>query len=721
MLHDHFRAERIFSEWRVRPCFGEPTNAYFARLVYDSLDCLPETYAKKTGIWISREKWQVLLQSLLNLPLTDAEKASLVRWSPVETQSRYWGLGGENLTMTLVKPGGTYCPACIEEAEYHRVWWDLKGFQICPVHDCAMEANPSRHDRRWPFYGICLKKVEAPPKLSLRGKHSLEGYILQRLKVVDHIVDRPLLDHHALDSVMGACSILGGLLACGTTKIKPRALPSFFSVGFDALCRDENHLTGKLAAWLERNYSKENLKRVGMGHYGFARTFSQSRKAIVRSIFTAQVKACARVGTLNPKLRAVPGVVAPVLRSNLPGILGVTDYSAILLLRRRGFDTKQGSGELVEIPDTVVAQLREEIDRSASLAEAAALMGCSAEDAGYVAVKLAKAGWSPCIQIRRGRKIIRHYIWEELERYCDIIQSLPPAPPNLKSTGIFGRVTKQSESRSRLMANVILGRELAYVDPEKPGLLGLRFVSRRYGGKPSPVGHKAIDDDTMLWSEFRAMTGVDSAGIQRLIALGVLEPSVAKGVTRTSALAFHERYISPVRYLQGQGRVMSSAIKVLEKYDFELAFASENTGVTLVRREHFSEKMGEIFQPPRSILDLWPPFVAAASRNSPSLMVPRVPGDGMFDIGPSSRLLSIKAVLRDDGIWVGSDFHPHYRRMWKIFCSREREICESLRSLKIERKGERVAVSATAGTIQEIERITIDLGKFNEFFRNKRP
>lgn len=720
MLHDHFRAARIFSEWRVRPCYGEPTNAYFARLVYDSLDCLPETYAKKTGIWVSRDRWKVLLQSLMQLPLTEAEKASLVRWSPVETLSRYWGLGDENLTMGLVRPGGTHCPECVREAEYHRVWWDLKGFQTCPVHDCAMKANPSRHDRRWPFYGVCLKTVEAPPKLSQQGRQSLEGYILQRLKVVDPIAPHPLLDHHALDAVMGACDIMGGLLSYGVLKKRPRADPGFFAVGFEALCHDETHLTDKLAAWLERNHSKDNLKRVGMGHFGFARALSQSRKAIVRSVFTAQVKACARVGTLNPKLRAVPGVEAPVLRSNLPGILGVTEYSAILLLRRKGFDTKQGSGELVEIPDDVVAQLRTEIDRSASLAEAAALMGCSAEDADLIAVKLAKAGWSPCIQIRRGRKIIRHYLWEELERYCHIIHALPTAPENLKSSGIFGRVTKQLESRSRLMANVILGREVAYVDPEKPGLLGLRFVSRRYGGKPSPVGQKAIGDDTMLWSEFRAMTGVDSAGIQRLIALGVLEPSATKGVARTSALAFHERYISPVRYLQGQGRVRTSAIKVLEGYDFELAFASEKIGITLVRREHFEEKMGEIFQPPRSVLDLWPSFVEAARRNSPSLMVPRVPGDGMFDIGPSSRLLSIKAVLREDGIWVGSDFHPHYRRMWKILFSREAEIRKTLRNLNIERKGERVVIMATADTIEEIEMITIDLGKLNEFFRNKK-
>lgn len=721
MLHDQFRAERIFSRWSVRPCFGEPTNAYFARLVYDGENCLPETFAKKTGVWVSRDRWEILLQSLLKLPLTEDERQGLKRWSPVQSGHRHWALCGENISMTLVKPGARSCPECLKEADYHRVWWDLNAFQTCPVHDCALQLNPNRHDRSWPFYGICKEKVAAPPELSPRGRKSLEGYILQRLGAVRPVARRPLLDGEPLDAVMSTCSVVGTFLDNRPTRRRPKMSSHHYEIGFQALGRDEDHLVGSFSGWLKTHYPREELRQIAMRKFGFIRHISRNRKPLKDLISTSQVKACARLGMLNPKLRSISGVDAPVLRSNLPTVLRVSIYSSNALLRRSGFDLQKGSGRLVEIPDGLVEELKREVGRSVPMSEAARLLGCTETEAYLVSMKLAKSGWAGCIQVQKEQGIRRQYIEDELEKLLDVVRALPIDSESNETVGFSGRVVKSQVSKTRLMADVLLGRESAYVDPEVPGLSGLRFKKRRRGGKPAEIGQKKNDADSMIWSEFFAMTGVSSRGIQYLVEQGILEQHSKKGLMRKSAYDFHARYINPIRYLRGQGVNQHSAIKGLESYSLEYAFPPHEIGSVLAVRKHFIEKMGALYVPPRRTTDLWPDLVEAGRRNCPSLMIPRTPGDGMFDIGPSSRLLSVKAILQNDGIWIGMQFIPSYRRMWKILCDNEAEIRASLRFLNFVGGDDLQTIYATVATLDDIDRVTADLGRLNIFFRNETP
>lgn len=721
MLHDQFRAERIFSRWSVRPCFGEPTNAYFSRLVYDGENCLPETFAKKTGIWVSRDRWDILLQSLLKLPLTEDEKHGLKRWSPVQSGQRHWALCGENISMTLVKPGARSCPECLKEAQYHRVWWDLNAFQTCPVHDCALRLNPNRHDRRWPFYGICKEKIGSPPELSPKGRASLEGYILHRLGAVSPLEVRPLLDGEPMDAVMSTCSVVGTFLDSPPSRRRPKMSSHHYEIGFQALGRGEDQLVGSFSAWLRNHYPREDLRQIAMSRFGFIRHVSRNRKPLKNLISTAQVKACARLGMLNPKLRSMPGVNAPALKSNLPSVLGVTLYSSNALLRRAGFDLQKGSGQLVGIPSGLVEDLKQEVARSVSMPEAAKLLGCTSKEADLVSIKLAKSGWAGCIQVRRGKEIVRHFIHDELERLLAKIRSLPAVVERKETVPLSGRVMKDLISETRLMADVLLGREPAYFDPEMPGLRGLRFNKRRRGGKPAAIGQKVNDADSMIWSEFFAMTGVSSRGIQYLIEQGVLEHHSRKGLMRKSAYDFHARYISPIRYFRGRGVDMHSAVKGLESYGLDYAFPPHDIEIVLANRKQFQKKMGALYVPPRRTTELWPEMVKAGERNCPSLMIPKTPGDGMFDIGPSSRLLSVKAILQNDGIWVGMQFIPSYRRMWKILCDNEMEIRESLQYLRFVGGDDLQTICATVATIDEIDRVTADLGRLNIFFRNKAP
>lgn len=211
-----------------------------------------------------------------------------------------------------------------------------------------------------------------------------------------------------------------------------------------------------------------------------------------------------------------------------------------------------------------------------------------------------------------------------------------------------------------------------------------------------------------------------SRGIQRLVEQGILEPHSEKGLTRKSANDFHARYINPVRYLRGQGMIQHGAIKLLESFRFEYAFPHHDVGVVLVTRKHFIERVGPLYHPPKRVIDLWPKLVKAGKVNCASLMIPKTPGDGMFDIGPSSRLLSIKAILRADGIWIGMEFLPQYRRLWKILTANEHRIRESLEYFRFEQTENLVTINATVQAAEDIHQATIDLGRVNEFFRNKR-
>lgn len=493
-----------------------------------------------------------------------------------------------------------------------------------------------------------------------------------------------------------------------------------YEIGFQALCRDEEYLVDSFSEWLNKHYAKDETRQIAMRQFGFIRNLSRNRKPLRTLISTAQVKACARLGMLNPKLRSVPGVEAPVLKSNLPKVLGITMYSSDQLLRRTGFDLRKGSGHLVEIPNELVEELRGEVARSMSMSEAAVLLGCTEVDADLVSIKLAKAGWAGCIQLRREHGIVRHFIQAELEKLLEIMGSLPMDAKKAETVGLSGRVIKDVVSETRLMADVLLGRESAYSDPAVPGLRGLRFMKRRYGGKPAEIGRKRIDAEAMIWSEFSAMTGVPSRGIQRLVEQGVVEPHSEKGLIRRSANDFHARYINPVRYLRGQGMIQQGAIKLLESFRFEYAFPHHDVGVVLVTRKHFIERVGPLYQPPKWVIDLWPDLVKAGNGNCPSLMIPRTPGDGMFDIGPSSRLLSIKTVFRDDGIWIGMEFLPQYRRLWKILTANEHRIQGALEYFQFEQTENLVTITATVQAVEDIHQATMDLGRVNEFFRNKR-
>jgi hypothetical protein len=489
-----------------------------------------------------------------------------------------------------------------------------------------------------------------------------------------------------------------------------------YSIGFEALCSGEDHLVARFCDWLNEHHPTDKLRQTGMSQFGFINYVSQKRNPLKATIRKGQVNACVKMGRLNPRIRVGSDIDAPVLRSSLPTVLGITIHSANMLLRKSGFDLRRGSGQLVGLPKGLVEDFRNEVAQSVPVSQAAQLLGCTETEANLVSIKLAKDGWNGCIQLRHAEGVIRHFVKADLEKLVETIRSLPTDFDGTSTVGLANHVVKDQVSETRLMADVLLGKQVAYANPDVPGLRGLRFPKRERSVW-SKKDRIPVDEQAMTASEFFSLTGVPKGGAQYLILQGVLKPHPARGILRQSADAFHSQYINPVRYFHGQGSTTQAAAKFVESHRFKHAFPPEEIGSVMVTREHLVETIGELYQPPKRILDLWPAVVDSGVRNCPLLIIPEAPGSGSFDIGPSSRLLSVKATLQDDGIRIDIAIKPSYQRMWKIVADNEPEILSSLRYLKFKRVENLVTFTGKVRTSEEIDEATGDLGRLNEFFR----
>ncbi|XAZ22448.1 TniQ family protein [Sinorhizobium sp. B11] len=720
MLHDRFRAERLFSRWRIRPCWGEPNYSYFARLVADSEACSAQTFAIRSGHWVGEQRNSRLLQAVLCLPLDEGEKASLRRWTPVEAAtSRYWSLADQEISMSHFRPGVRRCPICVKEAAFHRVWWDIKGFERCPVHDVAMERNIAPDgDERWPVYGHCVEKFEGRPILSEQGAHSLEGYIMQRLGALDQVMTCPLLDDEPLSAVVTAVEYLGMLIRNPVLQRIPSASKGDAEAGFQAMRFTSVELEDAFSEWLVANYRRDELGRVGLSHFGITESTHRFTSSLKAKVQLAQLAASARHGLLNGRARHIDGVNAPVLRSVLPRKLGVTVHSANVLLLRLGFDPQLLSGKLVEIPDNVVAKAKLEVDAAVPVTEAAVRLGCTAAEADIIASNLAHRGWTVGIQKRNGKEIERHFLRGELEKMTEILNSLPAAAKHLKVVSVYRR--RKLWSATKLMSDVLLGQRPGFTNPEKSGLSGLK-VYAAVGGLPTPKGRTRVPDDAMLWSEFNAMIGVHHMGIEFLVQSGHLQrhPGKRSWLVRESALAFCRRFVSPLRCLKGRGMAFSDAVPIVR--NMVAVFDQLEVGVKIVERSVFESLAGRVATPPDVALKLYREFVELGSKNCPSFIIPEVPGDGMFAVFPTTRIISFFIVLDDDGFRLECEFRPHFRRIWKTFQTRRESFQWIFESFSVEIGDDVVRIETRASNLEDVDRITKALGRLNEHFRHKMP
>lgn len=728
MLHNRFKADRIFSRWKVRPSYGESATTYFASLVADSEDCTPKTFAQQNGLLSGPNPSLPILDALLRLPLTDDEKAGLIRWTPMrfpELQS--WRLCGHHIAGKRFAEIGRHCPDCIKEAAFHRVWWDLQGFATCPIHDTPLTKfkRPDNNEYvRFTFHGIAQNKITSPPVLSARGRDSYEGYLLQTLGAVEGSTSRPLLDDQPLDLRIRVIQMVGRFLSNPkATKRNPSMRPTSMVRGFDALKHDQTYLEDQFSNWLVANHSPVELRHAKLDHFGYLQQMPLLDGSMKDRIVAAKLSAAARHGTLTPVLRTKPGVDVPLHLSGLAKETSLTRYSLIVLLRIHWPNMPETG--VLEIPREIADQVRSTAQQLVPQAHAAKLLRCSATVARSIARLFSLDGKIVAVSQQVGRRTRLHYIKSHLDWMMGVLDALELAPTGVRTVGLRTYARHHMRGEARVLVDVLEGRRKAFRGStrELSKLLFERPPKSGRGGKPSPIGRTHVPEGGMLGCEFLGITGADATAALELVKQGFIKKfSDKRGLLdRASVLAFHERYVNPVRYLMGRGMIAIDAIWALKKMDLPLAFEHPTIRPYFAERKELEARIGPLDRPSEAMMDRWRELIRQGGENCPSFIIPEVPGDGPTYVYTSSRMFSFRVLFEEDALVLRARFTPDARRIWTVYRQHADVFKVLLESFRWRQSGDEITATARVSTDDQILKATVELGKLAAYFRHKMP
>ncbi|KKZ86480.1 hypothetical protein B5K05_18640 [Rhizobium phaseoli] len=276
------------------------------------------------------------------------------------------------------------------------------------------------------------------------------------------------------------------------------------------------------------------------------------------------------------------------------------------------------------------------------------------------------------------------------------------------------------------MADVLTGKIPAFRDPARKGLRGVRLPAPkkpRHGGRPARVGRTHVAEDEMLSCEFTGITGIRTAGIKYLLELGILQNrgKLSSTLDRKTALDFHERYVTAVRYLHGRGYGVLEASRRIRSMELPHAFDYDRVGVVIVERCLFEQKIGPLHKPTRHQLDLWHHLFASGAINCPSFIIPEVPGEGETYVYTSTRKFMFQVIFDDDSLKFTTVFQPKARRVWKIYNADPDLFKRLMPSFGWCDSGDGVAAAAYASDKDSIDCITVELGNVGTRFRYKMP
>ncbi|MCM2441050.1 hypothetical protein HGO34_15120 [Agrobacterium vitis] len=240
---------RPFTFWRVLPLIGEPASSYFSRLVIDECNHLPEMYASEVGV-DTIFKSEELLERIFRLPISEADKERLRHWTPVERNGRIF-LAGQTFRRNEFRWARRLeCRHCIAEVPYHRVWWHLEFFRMCPVHQCSLE--PIRHGQRsigrwWPRYSHAAS--ERLPHVELGdGEDTLESYVIR------HLINR---DGHSSEREVGdfieTAEVVGRLIGNPRQPTVPPFSKADLDLGYRVLNGGPSSIIEHFRAWMQAN------------------------------------------------------------------------------------------------------------------------------------------------------------------------------------------------------------------------------------------------------------------------------------------------------------------------------------------------------------------------------------------------------------------------------------------------------------------------------------
>ena len=509
-----FKLARPFSRWRLKPEIGEPSYSYFAREVADEGHDSLRVYANEIGLDGRDINPEQLLQSLERLPLDQAFKDRLRNATPILKEG-FYSLGPERLRQKQVSfQYRRFCPKCLCESPFHRVWWDIVDLYACPVHEVRLvtDVQGKRMNWSWPHFdyspaGYPLAKVSvAPvPTNSLR----FHSFVVTRLASGER-EDGQLRRYDLFDIIDGANFISRWMESGDRAKLLP---PTGADVefGFSVLQLSESELRTFFRDWFITNVPEKKRREgfhasvPGFAGYWRARPDSSLRTYIETVLF----EVFARVGTLSRKFaRYHPSERGERTLLEASRELGLPHKGVSKFVKQLGLlPNEKWNGDALSFNDVTFQALKEAINDLIPSTETWDITGLPAHEFRKLinAGKIQEFLGLP-VDGKRGGRVSVDAVNSLIQKLMTSVQQ----KPRRGMMTFFSYAKHLGVSQGDLALRIVEGNLVAdAVELERPGFRSMYFNSRQSdSGAPddadfAETAHDRADVST-LWKCFRS-------------------------------------------------------------------------------------------------------------------------------------------------------------------------------------------------------------------------
>lgn len=707
----NFAHDLPFSFWSP-PRFGEPAYGYFTRLVFEEYHKSATVYLDAVSDEGGYDYQERATEAVQRLPLPDVQKRSLATWTPRRI-AKGWVLNQERLQpFNLRKKTRRFCPGCIAEDPYHRVWWDIVAFERCPFHDMPVRErmrDGTRYSWVWPDFAIdrlgdpCGVEREREPQTA-----TFEHYLLERLGAAPSCGPRPLLDDASLAMVIGTCFHFGRILLNPWRETAP-GRGKTWSAGYAAVKGTASELEAILIEWLLTNTDQE-LRNSGVDiAFGWARIGGRIKsQRLLPHLDDAMKRALARTGRVGRgSSSSVPAITHREL--NLKELAVRYDIRVAGLRRiltAAGFperDDTVGFHELYRFDQEWLGRMDAFVDGLATARETMAVLGC---DRTFLdaAIRMGELVAYGALSQADDRWLIMRTTVESLKRKLDAI--VPSG--GVTGLGSFRTLCRRAGWTTEQMLSLVLSGELqvACLDPLKKGVHAWRFELN----SPNRV-RRGLHDKEMTRTEATILTSLGSATLNYLVERGVLELSQpgASTLNARSVHAFHRRYVKASLFYRELGATAPNRVWVAcEKLGIKLPFRrSGRLSESIVAREDL-KRVGVVERKPSpSAVSVWKEMLLEFKASGSPFHLPNEIKSYVQKMHPANRRCVFEVYADEDSVVVRKLFSAKFSREWRVLLTHRHLLVDDLKDFKWEEDAGEVTATIWVRTSSEIGAVRI--------------
>lgn len=665
-----------FSSWEAKPQIGEPSHAYFVRLVREQDHVSARAYASDLEVNSRNVRPIALLDQILMLPLQESHVRSLKRWTPVLEPSWVHLSGQKIRRMQYAYVNRRFCRACLAESLYHRVWWDISSFTVCPLHQTPIEGSTGQDATVkwwWPDfeYGPDGKQIAEPAPITSE-EDSYEVYLLQRLGVdIGNPRARPLLDRFDLGVVVDVCEAIGRFLRSPVSHQAPPKRQSDHRAGYEAAGLDEEYLEARFSEWFEASAAGgEPLN----GLHESAGWFVQGRNHVNGPAWpllqTILKRAFVKVGNIGRfRVRDNPLIHRRMTLQDLSAHTGIHVLGVRAIIIHLG--VVRGPKDFYWFVDPeMLPGIEAFIADLISLREAAAILGCGQ----LVARELAGYGHLTALI---GTRLFGHdgggiaTRRTEVERLRARALDVEPGGHDGETSSLLKYSQRRGVSMAAVIDMVLRGdvKPATHMDSVR-GLSSWRFADPRERGwrvKRDLGGDLSI-------AEAAATIGIPLATAYALVAHGVLGSRIHQAsnvVLRHSFEEFHMRYVNARLFQDEIGCSPLGFEKALARLGIERRFRDVEgpDKLHIVGRRALERALGIKTEPTPRLQALWERFFAELYKRKTRFALPVKLGTKPAKSWLSNRWTYVWFSIEGAGIAIDKVFSPRSTREWSIFVS----------------------------------------------------